>query len=222
MKTNILGYSALRLPIFSTEFGKKGDPCVLILGGVHGDEVEGIFVAQALLGEWSQNFPYKLHLTLIPVFNVDGLLHHRRTNGHLVDLNRNLPTKDWTDQYEKEKYYPGLSANSEPENQMLVKWLDENSPQFILSLHSWKPLLNVNGDCSFEAEVLSQETGYKVVPDIGYPTPGSLGTYTGQERNIPTLTYEVERGLNFKQACDLHVPAIQKALYQTEKARKNG
>ncbi len=219
MKTDILGYSALGLPIFSTEFGKKEDPCVLILGGVHGDEIEGVFVAQALIADFSKNYPYQLHLTLIPTFNIDGLLHNRRTNGHLVDLNRNLPTKDWTAKYTKEKYYPGKSSNSEPENQALVHWLKNHSPQFIISLHSWNPLLNVNGDCSPEAEVLSQETGYKIVPDIGYPTAGCLGTYTGQERNIPTLTYEVERGLNFKQACDLHVPAIKKALYKTENRR---
>ena len=219
MKTSILGYSALGLPIFATEFGKKEDPCVLILGGVHGDEIEGVFVAQSLLAELSKSYPYKLNLTLIPVLNIDGLLHNRRTNGHFVDLNRNLPTKDWTPEYTKEKYWPGQSANSEPENQILVKWIENNSVQFILSLHSWKPLLNVNAECSLEAEILSQKTGYKIVSDIGYPTPGSLGTYTGQERNIPTLTYEIERGLNFKQACDLHVPAIKKALYKTEKRK---
>ena len=34
--------------------------------------------------------------------------------------------------------------------------------------------------------------GYPVESDIGYPTPGSFGTYCGVERNIPTLTIEVD------------------------------
>ena len=37
----------------------------------------------------------------------------------------------------------------------------------------------------------SQITGYKVEESIGYPTPGSFGTYCGIERNIPTITLEL-------------------------------
>jgi protein MpaA len=36
---------------------------------------------------------------------------------------------------------------------------------------------------------------YEITEDIGYPTPGSLGTYAGWERQIPTITFEIERGL---------------------------
>ena len=220
MKTGIFGFSVSGLPILFHEWN-QGSIHVLILGGVHGDEVEGVFVSQALLGAFLKNFPYSIKLTLIPVFNPDGFLQNTRTNQNLIDLNRNLPTKDWTPNVAKEKYNPGVQPNSEPENQALVSWFEKNSPQFIISIHSWKPLLNVNGNCEPEASVLSQETGYKVVQDIGYPTPGSLGTYSGQERKIPTLTYEVEKGIDFKKALQVHVPAIQKALFESEKRTLN-
>lgn len=216
MKTGVFGSSVSNLPLLFYEWD-QGSVHVLILAGVHGDEVEGMYVSHALLGEFLKEFPYSLKLTLVPVFNPDGALQKRRTNQNLVDLNRNLPTKDWSSKITQEKYHPGKTPNSEPENQALVKWLEAHSPQFIISLHSWKPLLNVNGDCTPEATILSQETGYLVSDDIGYPTPGSLGTYCGQERNIPTLTYEVERGIDFEKALKVHVPAIKKALFESEK-----
>ena len=72
-----------------------------------------------------------------------------------------------------------------------VSWLTTLAPAFILSLHSWKPLLNVNGACRPEAEAIASRTGYIIEESIGYPTPGCLGTYTGLERAIPTLTYEI-------------------------------
>ena len=215
MNTTTLGYSVSGLPISAFQWG-EGVPHVLILAGVHGDEVEGVYVGQGLLGEFHKKFPYNMKLTLIPLFNPDGVLQQRRTNEHLVDLNRNLPTKDWSPEIAKEKYHPGPAPNSEPENQALVKWLEKNSPHLIISLHSWKPMINVNGNCQLEADILSQETGYKISEDIGYPTPGSLGTYCGLERNIPTITYEVERGLSFQKTLKIHVPAIQKALFKSE------
>ena len=215
MKTITLGHSVSGLPIIAYEWGEKR-PHVLIISGVHGNEMEGVYVGYRLLGEFSKDYSYQMKLTLIPFFNPDGILQNRRTNEKLVDLNRNLPTKDWTKSYSEEKYYPGLEPNSEPENKILVSWIEKNKPQLIISLHSWKPMLNVNGNCSPEAEVLSQETGYKITEDIGYPTPGSLGTYAGQERGIPTITYEIERGASFRDILNLHVPALRKALEQSQ------
>jgi protein MpaA len=37
---------------------------------------------------------------------------------------------------------------------------------------------------------MSKYNGYPVEGDIGYPTPGSLGTYYGKERDIPVITLE--------------------------------
>lgn len=217
MKTILIGHSVSQLPIHVYKWERPSVPHVLIIGGVHGDEVEGVYLSQALLGAFQKEYPYALHLSLIPMFNPDGILQRKRVNENKVDLNRNLPTKDWTDQFDKEKYYPGKKPLSEPENQALVQYIENHTPQLIISLHSWKPMINVNGNCFPEAEVISKHTGYSVEKDIGYPTPGSLGTYCGLERNIPTITYEIERGLSFKQVLDIHLPACQKALYESEK-----
>ena len=205
--------NGLAIPAF--RFGSVG-PEVLILGGVHGDEPEGVAAAHGLLAEFLQSFAYRLQVFVVPAFNLDGVIAKERTNSNAVDLNRNLPTKDWTSVVAKPRYNPGPFAESEPENQSLVSFIRSRKLRFVFSLHSWEPMLNTNGDCKGEAEILSKITGYKITDDIGYPTPGSLGTYTGLERNIPTLTYEIERGLALDKVVKNHVPAIIEALKFTE------
>jgi len=213
------GKTTTRLPILGHRFGSTG-PEVLILGGVHGNEPEGVRASFGLIRHFSEIYSYKLRLTIVPQFNLDGVLALTRKNARGVDLNRNLPTKDWSRGGEysgkDEKYYAGAEANSESENQALVAWIATTKPRLIMSLHSWQPMLNVNGNCLPEATVLSRLTGYRIDKDIGYPTPGCLGTYCGLERDIPTLTYEIERGLGSGPIDSVHVPAIAEALKVTE------
>ncbi len=222
MQTRILSRTHLGLPLVAHDFTPPSTssarplPRVLILGGVHGDEIEGVACARGLLEAFLTHFPYQLQVTLIPEMNPEGVLLKTRGNAQGVDLNRNLPTKDWSPEAKTPRYQPGPHPLSEKENQALVEEL-KKTPQLILSLHSWKPILNVNGDCLPEAEILAKITGYGIDTDIGYPTPGALGTYAGLERQMPTLTYEIERGLSLDQVLKIHVPAILEMLKTTEK-----
>lgn len=217
MKSYVFGTTTSNLPIPAYSFG-SGEQRVLILGGVHGDETEGVIAAHGLLERFSRSFSYRLKVDLVPAFNLDGVLARQRVNARGVDLNRNLPTADWTDQAATERYNPGPSANSESENQALVKYIDEKKPNFILSLHSWKPMLNVNGRCQKIAETIAKFTGYEIKDSIGYPTPGCLGTYCGLERDMPTLTYEIERGLDTASILKVHIKAIMEGLKVTEES----
>ena len=219
MKNFFLEHTANGLPIPAYDFGHSG-PQVLILGGVHGDEHEGVEAALGLLRRWSHSFAFTLKVTLVPALNMDGVLRHERGNGHGVDLNRNMATNDWSPIIANPRYHPGPAANSEPETRALIALLERLKPAFILSLHSWKPMLNVNGDCGREALAIAQHTGYKIDESIGYPTPGCLGTYCGLEREMPTLTYEIERGLKTPEILRRHVPAIEEALKVTELTRR--
>lgn len=216
IKSGIFGHTSDGLPIPMYHFGSRG-PRVLIVGGVHGNEPEGIACAHGLLDLFAKSFPYKLRLDIIPTLNLDGALKGERRNGNGVDLNRNLPTNDWTAKYDQEKYFPGKTANSEPESQATVKYLKTNKTTFIISLHSWHPLLNINGACHEEAEVIKKITHYEIKESIGYPTPGCLGTYAGLERDIPTLTYEIERGLSTKKILSTHCKAIVESLKVCER-----
>lgn len=212
MELSFLGPNStgLQIPMFT--FGKDHSRKVLVMGGVHGDEPEGVQAAMGLLHLFQTSYKLNLCIHLVPCLNWSGMLEHQRTNFNGVDLNRNLPTKDWTPVVAKPRYNPGPSALSEPENKALVQLIDKNKYEYILSLHSWEPMLNINGDCRKLAEVIAETTGYKITEDIGYPTPGSLGTYAGAERGIPTLTYELERNLDPRKTLEIHVPAILRGL----------
>ncbi len=216
------GETQLGLPIHGFHFKNTTNPNnahALVLGGVHGDEPEGVVAARGLLEHFRLSYNLGMHLTIVPEFNPEGILNKTRGNSNLVDLNRNLPTKDWSSVAATVRYNPGPSPLSEKENQGLVAWLNKHSVQVIYSLHSWKPMLNTNGSLP-EAEVIAKMTGYKIEPDIGYPTPGSLGTYTGLEKGIPTLTYEIERDISFDQVIKIHVPALVEGLMASSLLRK--
>lgn len=215
MKSINIGSSVLGLPLIAHQFG-NGPSHILILGGVHGDEIEGVAVAHSLLKTFMNHFTYQLQITIIPEFNIDGILLKTRSNFSGIDLNRNLPTQDWSPIITNPRYHPGLKPCSEPETQALVDFIVSIPPKFVINLHSWKPLLNVNGDCLLEAKILSRLTGYEIQNSVGYPTPGCLGTYLGLERQIPTLTYELQRDLPLNKILSIHTPSIIEVLKNIE------
>lgn len=215
------GKTALGLPIHGYRWNHENDSLVkvLILGGVHGDEPEGIVAAKGLIECFREEFSLNLNLTIIPEFNPEGMLLKTRGNSNKVDLNRNLPTKDWSPIAATERYNPGPKALSEVENSHLVDWIKKEKPDVIYSLHSWKPMLNTNGDLPEAAEI-AKHIKYIIEPDIGYPTPGSLGTYAGFENKIPTLTYEIERDISFDKIIQIHVPALIEGLKVSQNRKK--
>jgi len=212
MKYFLFGRSQNGLAIDAMSFGSTGKH-VLILGGVHGDEIEGVALAKFLIAELIESFDVPLTVTLVPCLNIDGFLAGTRQNANDVDLNRNLPTADWNPSAFNDRYFPGGSANSELENKALVEFIKTQSLDFILSLHSFsRSLLNVNGNCEPMSGFISDVTGLPIEESIGYPTPGCLGTYAGLERSIPTITYELPRGSGICEIIELHGETIKEAL----------
>lgn len=162
-----------------------------ILGAVHGDEVEGAHLAKKLY-EWLCETPeVQLPVIVVPVVNVDGYAIGSRVNANGVDLNRNLPSNQWTPEAREEKYFPGKEPLSEPENKFLVSLFEKYPPRFILSFHSWYPVINYNGACKEIAEFLASFNKYPIEADfLTHPTPGSLGEYGPQQYKAPVLTFE--------------------------------
>ena len=193
------------------------------MAGTHGDEVEGVYVLQELFN-WlkSEHAIEELPIVVIPILNPDGYRASSRVNSHAVDLNRNYPTKNWSPDFKKPKHNPGPKALSEPENVFLDKLFKKFPPGFIITFHSWKPILNFNDDAEDVADYLSSYNEYVVTGDIGYPTPGSLGTYAPEKYHSPVLTFEcpvLNDNLSLKQIWQENEEGL-KSLIQSDLLRK--
>ena len=174
---------------YKTDF--DADKYLYLMAGTHGDEVEGVYVLKELFS-WlkSDHSLNDLPIIVVPILNPDGYRSGSRVNSHAVDLNRNCPTENWCAEFKKDKNNPGPKPLSEPENVFLDNLFKKFHPALILTFHSWKPILNFNGDAEDVAQYLSSYNEYPVAGDIGYPTPGSLGTYGPEKYHSPVLTFE--------------------------------
>lgn len=187
---------------------------ILMVGGVHGDEPEGVHLANQLLEWLEQQKQNALHnWTLIPNFNPDGFKTNNRTNGRGVDLNRNFPSRDWSPEAKTPRYFPGTHAGSEPETQALVEHLLQNKYDVIIHFHSWEPCIVYTGHLAKPfAEILGIGSPYEVREDIGYPTPGSLGQYGWLEHHTPVVCIEAQEGDTPENVWNLFSPGLKKLL----------
>ena len=172
----------------NSDYKKK----ILIIGVFHGDEPQGEYFINSYLKNRKEDA--KNCLYLIPRLNFNNL----RKNKNNVDLNRNFPTKNWVLSSENDNYFGGFSPNSEIETKFIVNLLENNKFDAIITIHSPYKTINYDGDCANLAKNISNFLGYPISSDIGYPTPGSFGTYAGVERNIPTITIEIDEQENIE------------------------
>lgn len=81
--------NSIQVPIF-VERAKKDGPILLLLGGVHGDEINGVEIVRRIIRK-KINRPSKGTIICIPVFNIFGFLHLSRKFPDGRDLNRVFP-----------------------------------------------------------------------------------------------------------------------------------
>lgn len=172
------------------------EPRVLVVGGIHGDEPETTTVLSSALRSLP---PWALRCALVLAANPDGLVRGTRANANGVDLNRNLPTSDWS--VEETTHRWGLEgpsevalgtgghAGSEPETRALIGLVERLRPEVVVAVHA--PLACVDDPGATPlGSWLAELGGLPLVNGVGYPTPGSLGTW-GHERRLPVITYEL-------------------------------
>lgn len=166
---------------------------VLVLGCMHGDEPQGEYLIKEYL-----NFKPNTKLMFVPCVNPDGVASKTRVNSNGVDINRNFPTKNW-ELTEKNEFFGGEKPMSEIETKFLVDVIEQNKPNLILTLHAPFKVVNYDGDAQEVAEKISEIIGYPVEASIGYPTPGSFGTWAGIEHEIPTITLELDEEIDVNE-----------------------
>lgn len=178
----------------------KGRKNILVIGSMHGDEPQGADILNLYVKE---NNAAINNVCVIPCLNPDGYFRKSRTNANGVDINRNFPTKNWIIT-EQNEFFGGNKPASEPETSFLIDCIEDIQPDLILTIHAPFKIVNFDGEALTVSEKIGEIIGYPVQQDIGYPTPGSFGTYCGIEKKIPTITLELGEDEDFafqKDSC---------------------
>lgn len=215
MRTETLGLSIEKRPILLHRFG-EGPVGTLVIGGVHGDESGAIYITQKLIEALQRGEVTGLTeaVAIIPIANPDGAAAGKRTNVRRVDINRNFPAKNWGTT-RPGKYHGGINAGSEPETLALKIAVESLRPKRIVSAHSitrGRECNNYDGPGKALAERMSALNGYPATGTIGYPTPGSFGSWAGIDLGIPVITLELPRELSGPKAWETNRQALVAAL----------
>lgn len=185
---------------------------IVVLASIHGDEAETTVVVSEALRCIPRG---DLHAAVILCANPDGMLRGTRGNGRGVDLNRNFPTSNWNPAPVHYKtrandardiaLSPGAEPASEPETRALLALLKQLNPRAIVTLHAALACIDDAGG-SHLGRQLAARSALPLLTAIGYPTPGSMGTWAA-EQGLTLVTWELEAAPLYDLK-DRHVPIL--------------
>jgi protein MpaA len=185
-----VGRSTLGRSIALGRLGPEVGPVLLIVGGVHGNEASSVAAAVELCG-WLGAHPPERRVWVMPVMNPDGVVAGTKNSARDVDLNRNFPARNFRVEHQP-GYSPGPAPLSEPESRALAALVDD--VEAVVAIHAPFACVNYDGPAAAWAEAVARSCGWPARADIGYPTPGSLGSWLGLDRGLPIITLELPPG----------------------------
>jgi len=191
-----------------------GGETVVILGGIHSDERSATRLAYDFLA-FVVDRPDALHdrrVVVAPEVNPDGIAAATRRNARDVDLNRNFPAQNWAPE-SAVRQWPGSAPASEPETRFVLFLLREFEPARVVTGHAAAACVNWDGPAETLARLMGRDCGLPARATIGYATPGSLGSYLGIERSLPTITLELAARDDLGDERDGCLRALMTAVY---------
>lgn len=212
------GHSVLGAPL--DVWLPSGGCKVLVFAAIHGEEAESTVALSRALRQLGGPSP---QCATVLALNPDGLSRGTRGNANGVDLNRNFPTSNWQaepvchratlDQPRDVELSPGVQPGSEPETQALLELIRRLKPETVVAIHA--PLACIEDPEGGElAKWLAEKTELPLVDDVGYPTPGSFGTWC-TENSIGVITYEIEDA-SIETAIQRHTPVLLELLMRDD------
>jgi len=191
-----IGFSLAGRPIEAYTFG-VGEREYLIVAGIHGGyEWNTVALANELITHINENpgaIPSDTTLYVIRNMNPDGEARAHgvdgRVNNNGVDLNRNFPSENWTEEWDRDGcwiYRPttgGSRGGSEPETRTVMSFIASHRITAMISYHS-AALGIFPGGVPWEepsrqlAKALAKETRYPYPPlDTGCVYTGTLADW---------------------------------------------
>lgn len=193
----IIGRTVRHRPIWAYRIGDPSSPVkAVFIATMHGEEPGP---ARILLNLRNGAPITGADIWVVPYFNVDGYLRHRRMNAHGVDLNRNFPV-DWVRRHGI--FNSGRHRASEPETRAMMAFLTAIRPTYVVSLH--QPLFGVDtsyGKAQSLALRLSEGLGLpRKVFSCNGPCRGTMTEWFNSTLPGAALTVEYGASMTTRQA----------------------
>jgi protein MpaA len=169
-QTTVIGRSVDGRAIHAVETGTRGEPRILVVGCIHGNECAGMAVIRALR---RRTPPRHADLWLVPTLNPDGRAAGTRQNAHGVDLNRNFAA-GWTHHGSPgSTYYSGPRPFSEPETRTARALVTAIRPKVTIVYHQHMRLVWTSGSSVPAGRVYATMVG---LPLYVHRSPGGAAS----------------------------------------------
>lgn len=135
LKTKIMEETKYETEIvYSSDYSR---PEVLIIAGIHGNEVAGIYAVEELIYR-----DYLKNTVYIPRANIRAVEENKRTTHYMLDLNRVFPGGQETDTHR-------LAGE-------IFDFIEEISPSIIIDIHEWENYKGENENYYFHGIILNE------------------------------------------------------------------
>ena len=190
---------------------------VLIIGGIHGNEIAGIEATEKIV----ENKPNWANLIVIPRANTEAIKFKKRNPYYMSDLNRT---------------FPGRKGGTDTEilAYEIFNLIEKEKPQIVIELHEWekgydediKYLTNGLILDSYESKLWNiiekvynyyrtQDYDIKIMLDIS-PLEGSLNKEVSERLDIPVLTIESNMKDDIDNRINFHLYVIENVIKRFE------
>lgn len=167
----------------------RGKPVVMIIGGIHGDEISGIEKAR----EFKEYKISKGTLVIIPEANKEAVRNGNRTEYYMQDLNRS--------------FFQNNNDKSSKKAQEIIKVIEHYKPNIILDCHESYYNYDENKDPNFYIgnALIFQQNTMDEYPELIFSLleegfiplqgaeKGSLNREVSEKMNISVITIESSR-----------------------------
>ncbi len=205
----VIGQSVRGLDLRGWRSG-SGPRVVIVVGGIHGDQVEGTDLPTAALDLMTPALGRKITLIAVSHLNPDGRTRGVRENANGVDLNRNFPADSFTPSSAH-----GNSPLDQPETRAFYELVKANSPVLVLtsvSSSSQSGFVDFDGPARSYANTFTSASRSFSVASAFKRTPGSLGQWLGVDQRVPLLTLTFKRGTSSRTARSQAIDGLSAVL----------